>query len=93
MKRWMVREGAAKKTGKYLWEATPTTWDWSLAGGAVVTQGGGQWMSKTTTYVPWWDDGQTGAKIFTDRREAVRMARRLQGRVVSLLPSDTKGGG
>lgn len=91
MNRWIIREGLALGGGRYLWDAVASQLDWtfSAAGGGVATVGGGMWKTPPATiYTPWWAEKQSGAMLFSDRREAVRMAARVSGRVVMLKESE-----
>lgn len=98
---WIIREGQTAKSGKYLWEALHSSLDWTLpglgggGGVGIGTIGGGTWRNPATSYYhPWWGDTQGGATLFSDRREAVRMAARFGGRVVRLVTTHAtaKGG-
>ncbi len=85
---WIIKESAAGT--RYLWDYTNHS---STHYGAIGTVGGGYF--DRTTCAPWWVDGQEGARRFTQRDEAHRIAKKLNGRVVKLAArgnSDGKGG-
>lgn len=91
MNQWIIRQGLEKRAGQYLWEAEKNAWDWTMGGGGGVgigigTIGGGTWKSSGGWWLAEWDAKQGGALVYTDRRLALRIAKKVGGRVVRLRP-------
>lgn len=88
---WIVREGVvgcARGTGRHLWGADEWSWNANGIGGlGIYTAGGGQAVPAGARNVTaWWQQGQCGALRYKSRDEAWRVAARVSGRVIKLIP-------